>query len=199
MYKCACSQATSIWALAGPFSTLRMRAANLSVCSVSENDEGDKHATMSVFASPPIESAKKNVSFESRYGTCVLWLRSAAMTCPSCISDLLMFPASTSRSPFEPDSFSRSEPARSTCSRAVWQQLQAFRNVPESRAQLSQWKLTFGLKTPRAVHDTTPRERQGGRKRGRHGDSRQLRVVAGHTRCSLPKERRFVSLFSPST
>ena len=84
------------------------------------------------------------------------------MTCPSCISDLLMFPASTSRSPFEPESFSRSEPARSTCSRAAGK----APNAPESRAELSQRKLAFGLRTRRGVHDTTQRERQGGRKRG---------------------------------
>ena len=69
---------------------------------------------MTVFESPPSESCRKYVSFELRYGTCLSFRASAAMTSPSDDSDLLMFCASFSRSPVASVRERRSEPARST-------------------------------------------------------------------------------------
>uniref|UniRef100_A0A182J2R4 Uncharacterized protein n=1 Tax=Anopheles atroparvus TaxID=41427 RepID=A0A182J2R4_ANOAO len=76
---------------------------------------GEQQMTMVVRALPPSDSCRMRVSFESRYGMCVLLPSARAeITLPSADSDLLMFFASSSTVPSAPVFDTFSEPARST-------------------------------------------------------------------------------------
>ncbi len=77
------------------------RSANLSVLVVSwyELLSGDTCTNIMTLACPDRLSASSCVSLLSRNGTCLLLAASAAMTLPREVSDVLMWLASTRRSP----------------------------------------------------------------------------------------------------
>ncbi len=80
-------------------------------------------ATIKVLEFPPKLSLSRHVSLESLYGiwTFGLSLARALITIPRVVKDLLIFPASFSRSPVAIVIFCLSEPARSTkCSLGVF-------------------------------------------------------------------------------
>mmetsp|Transcript_62364 Transcript_62364/g.167307 ORF Transcript_62364/g.167307 Transcript_62364/m.167307 type:complete len:202 (+) Transcript_62364:376-981(+) len=94
------------------------RLANLSVDSDSgkASSAGEIMAIIVVLQLPPRLSSSMRVSFESRYGMCILPRASvsAAITLPSADSDWLIFLLSSRRRPVAPVSRTRSDPARST-------------------------------------------------------------------------------------
>eukprot|EP00961_Rhodomonas_salina_P000879 12600-Rhodomonas_salina.2 len=71
-------------------------------------------AMRKVLELPPMEFFKRNVSLESRYGTCLLPAASAMITFPNAVSERLMFVASRRCRPSALLYFWRSDPARST-------------------------------------------------------------------------------------
>mmetsp|Transcript_956 Transcript_956/g.1491 ORF Transcript_956/g.1491 Transcript_956/m.1491 type:complete len:237 (+) Transcript_956:1217-1927(+) len=96
------------------------RCANLSVEIVSEIDvaEGVTVATKQVLELPPQLSRSKNVSLESRNGTCLSFpfslSTSELITCPKHNNELLIILASFKRSPAASVVFCLSLPAKST-------------------------------------------------------------------------------------
>ena len=75
---------------------------------------GDTFTNISVLALPPNACWRRNVSLEFLKGTWLSLAESAIITLPRLESDLLMCFVSVRRSPVAPDSFKRSDPARST-------------------------------------------------------------------------------------
>jgi len=91
-------------------------AANRSELTVSlrQVSFGDTLTNIRVLALPLSAGCSRKVSFEFRYGMCASLDDKAMMTLPRFDSDLLMCLVSVNRSPVAPESFRRSEPARST-------------------------------------------------------------------------------------
>jgi hypothetical protein len=97
------------------FTMLDARSANFSVDKDSWKleDSGESVASRKVLQLPPRESFSRYVSLESRYGTCVAQLVSAATTLTSAESDTFMACVSVALC-MVGDSGLRSDPARST-------------------------------------------------------------------------------------
>mmetsp|Transcript_67162 Transcript_67162/g.160537 ORF Transcript_67162/g.160537 Transcript_67162/m.160537 type:complete len:203 (-) Transcript_67162:1892-2500(-) len=81
--------------------------------SCAEVSAGERAMRTRALPSPERHGWRRNVSFELRNGTWFCFLEIAVKTSPSAESDLLMFCASFSRSPWAPEREMRSDPARS--------------------------------------------------------------------------------------